>query len=310
MFRKSYILVVALMVASCLCAEQRTWTDSTGKHKKKGEFVKLDGQTVVLKSPKGKRVKIPLKKLSKADQKLIKQLVAKKSKSDDDTAAPKKKRSRDFSTPRKTRGGQAVNMVRAAPHRAKSMSNLKQIAFAMIQYESQNQRYPTVGMKLSTGKPGLSWRVAILPFLEQGNLYRQFRRNEPWDSPHNKKLISKMPKIFQSPGGTDEEGMTNYLAVASPDSIIVNGKRGTRNLSVRDGTSKTLLVVEADDTEAVPWTKPDDFEWTYENPSKGLGKIWLGGQFLGVMADGSVHRLNVADGNDALISMFTKSGSD
>ncbi len=74
---------------------------------------------------------------------------------------------------------------------------MKQFGLALHNYYDTNHCLPPAPLVDAKGKPLLSWRVAILPFLEQDNLYRQFKLDEPWDSEHNKKLISKMPKIYQ-----------------------------------------------------------------------------------------------------------------
>ena len=79
------------------------------------------------------------------------------------------------------------------------MNHLKQIGLAMHNYLDANGHFPTPFSVDKQKKPLLSWRVHLLPYLEQQNLYRQFRLDEPWDSEHNKKLIKLMPKIFQCP---------------------------------------------------------------------------------------------------------------
>src|SRR5207253_5726964 len=78
-------------------------------------------------------------------------------------------------------------------------NNLKQIAIAFHNYASAHRdHFPAAAIYSKDGKPLLSWRVALLPYLEQDNLYKQFKLDEPWDSEHNKKLIARMPKVFAS----------------------------------------------------------------------------------------------------------------
>src|SRR5207302_1956982 len=94
----------------------------------------------------------------------------------------------------------AVQKVRMAAGRTRSANNLKQMALATINYADAFGRAPAAAICDKNGKPLLSWRVAILPFIEQDNLYKQFHLDEPWDSDHNKKLLARMPNVYALPG--------------------------------------------------------------------------------------------------------------
>ena len=83
------------------------------------------------------------------------------------------------------------------------MNNEKQIALAMHNYHAANDHLPPAAIKDKAGKPLLSWRVAILPYLEQAALYNKFHLDEPWDSPHNKALIASMPAVYACPEPAD-----------------------------------------------------------------------------------------------------------
>jgi hypothetical protein len=159
-------------------------------------------------------------------------------------------------------------------------ANLRQILQALHQYESVNNELPPPGICDKTGQPLLSWRVAILPYLGARDLYDQFKLNEPWDSPHNKKLQGKMPKVYTLPGATTKDaGGTYYQAIVGlaagweyiGDADVPMGARGMR--SKVDGLANTALVIEA--PVAVPWTKPEDV--AYVKASKTLPKV--GGHF-------------------------------
>ena len=186
----------------------------------------------------------------------------------------------------------AVEKVRGAAGRMTSANNLKQIALAMHNYESTHGHFPTHAIYSKEGKPLLSWRVAILPFVEEDALYKQFKLDEPWDSPNNKKLLARMPKVYAPPEGrtTKEPYMTYYQVFTGP-SAFFGGPKGQRLSQIRDGSSNTLLTVEAG--EPVLWTKPED---VVVDPKKPLPK--LGGLFPELptfnvgFADGSVRALN------------------
>src|SRR5438477_2970944 len=93
----------------------------------------------------------------------------------------------------------AVQSAREAARRAQCVHNLKQIGLAMHNYRSANDAFPMPAITDKNGKPLLSWRVAILPFIEQGELYNKFHTDEPWDSPHNKALLKEMPPTYLCP---------------------------------------------------------------------------------------------------------------
>src|SRR5262245_66309297 len=91
----------------------------------------------------------------------------------------------------------AVQAAREAARRNQSINNMKQITLGMQNHFTAKQTFPAPG-----GAPGasqLSWRVHILPFIEEEALYKEFHLDEPWDSPHNKALIAKMPAVFRNP---------------------------------------------------------------------------------------------------------------
>ena len=89
-----------------------------------------------------------------------------------------------------------VGQARSNAGRTMSMNNLKQLALAWHIYADPHMGAFPDNIKSKDGKPLLSWRVAILPYTEQNELYQQFKLDEPWDSEHNKTLIAKMPAYF------------------------------------------------------------------------------------------------------------------
>ena len=142
------------------------------------------------------------------------------------------------------------------------------------------------------GKPLLSWRVLLLPYIDQDTLYKQFKLDEPWDGPNNKALLEKMPKTFQSPRVTVKKaGYTVYQGFAGPGALFEAGKALRFPAAITDGTSNTIFTVEA--TAAVPWTKPADLPFDPKADLPELGKPYNGMPLVG-MLDGSVRTLNTA----------------
>ena len=94
----------------------------------------------------------------------------------------------------------AVGAAREAARRAQCTNNLKMLGLAMHNYlAAHNNTFPSPALPGKDGKPALSWRVALLPYLDQQSLYDRFHLDEPWDSPHNKALIKEMPARLQMP---------------------------------------------------------------------------------------------------------------
>ncbi|MFZ5829910.1 MAG: DUF1559 domain-containing protein [Planctomycetota bacterium] len=201
----------------------------------------------------------------------------------------------------------AVQSARDAARTAQSMNNLKQIGLAMHNYADVHKHFPPAYSTDKEGKPLLSWRVLILPYVEGQGLYEQFHLDEPWDSEHNKKLIEKMPPCFRSPQSAAPQGKTTYATVRGEDTVFP-GKDGVKFSQIGDGTSSTVLTVEVADDKAMEWTKPDDFEYDPENPAKGLARR-RGGYLFG-FADGSVRRVSPEVGKDWLKAVFTKDGGE
>lgn len=173
--------------------------------------------------------------------------------------------------------------------RIESQNNLKMIALATHSFHDTHKRFPAVASSDAAGKPLLSWRVAILPYVEQENLYAQFDLTKPWDDPHNMKLIARMPKIYEVPGVKAKEGMTHYRALmgfATPLEPQKGPGHAGKNslLTLVDGTTNVILAVEA--KEPTIWTKPDDLPYEAEGPLPKFGVAPIG--FNVAMCDGRV----------------------
>jgi hypothetical protein len=137
---------------------------------------------------------------------------------------------------------------------ARAKNNLKMLMLAFHNYHDTNGE-AVAAIVDNAGKPLLSWRVALLPYVEQDNLYKQFKLNEPWDSEHNKKLIEPTPKIFQIDGVETKAGHTHYRTFVGAKAPWDVGRPVTF-ARITDGLSNTVLFVQA--KEPVIWTKPDE----------------------------------------------------
>jgi hypothetical protein len=203
----------------------------------------------------------------------------------------------------------AVFKVRQAAQRTQSVNNLKQLALAMHNYHDTHKSFPTAANYGKDGKALLSWRVHILPYVEAGALYQEFHLDEPWDSPHNKKLIARMPAVYRSPQQKNADlHKTAYLVVTGKDAIF-SGKKGSQIRDITDGTTNTIMIVEAADDQAVTWTKPADFSMDSKDPLKKLVRPGAQG-FNAAFADGAVRFISAAIELSTLRAMFTRSGGE
>ena len=202
----------------------------------------------------------------------------------------------------------AVQAAREAARRSQSTNNMKQIGLAMHNYHDTYKRFPARASFDDGGKPLLSWRVHILPFIEQQPLYEQFHLDEPWDSEHNKTLIPLMPQVYRNPSSGPDPSLATYV-VPTGEGTLFDGQEGTKIAEITDGTSGTIMALAVNPEAAVTWTRPDDWEYDADDPLAGLGKAHPGG-FIVLLADGSVRFISATVDPTMFRALLTKSGGD
>jgi hypothetical protein len=184
---------------------------------------------------------------------------------------------------------------------------LAQIGVALHSYHDTHGSFPTMA-----GKPTLSWRVALLPFVQQADLYRQFKLDQPWDSAENKKLLDKMPAIYLDPRfqKADDKPTVTYFQGFTGDGGVFGVEGGldvtVRNIGFILTVSSKFLLAEAG--EAVPWTKPDDLRHDLTTPLPPLGGPQRG-DFLALLVSGEVRRIPAATDAKTLRSMIECNGA-
>ena len=199
--------------------------------------------------------------------------------------------------------------VREAAARAQSSNNLKQIVLGMHNYLDANGSLPPGAVCDKTGKPLLSWRVLILPYIEGEALYKEFKLDEPWDSDHNKKLIAKMPKTYANPSSTTAKANeTHYRAFVGNGAAFDYLKGAKLPQDFQDGTSNTLLVVTAKDS--VPWSKPDELDFDPDKDMRELLGFFPNDGCVVALGDGSVRSLNKKISKITLHGAITRSGGE
>jgi Protein of unknown function (DUF1559) len=214
------------------------------------------------------------------------------------------------------KGGLGLSRANASAFR-NGQSNLMHIGRALHNYHDAMGTFPASIYGPDGKSLGLSWRVAILPYIEESALHNQFKMNEPWDSENNKKLLTKMPKVFAAPGGFLPAGYT-YLRSFTGPGTVMNPRpgaagaagafaRGLSLASITDGTSNTGVVAEGGDP--VIWTKPDEIVFVPKGPLPKLGGVFSDGVNV-LMGDGMVRFFPASTSPDLLRAIITADGGE
>ena len=149
-----------------------------------------------------------------------------------------------------------VRQVRGPARRTQCLNNLRQISLAMINYESANGHFLPAYIADENGKPMHSWRVLLLPYMEENALYEQYNMDEPWDGPNNSKLHDEIVPLFRCPSSDSAEHCSDYVLVTGKGTAFEADKT-TNYGDLADGSSNTILMVEIFDADD-HWMKPQD----------------------------------------------------
>ena len=193
-------------------------------------------------------------------------------------------------------------------------NNLRQILIALQNYHDVYKSFPPAYVTDANGKPMHSWRVLILPFLEQKPMYDLYRFDEPWDGPNNRQLASAGLKLYECPSdGTRGKGQTSYVAVVGPGTAWP-GAKSIDLAEIKDGTSNTILIVEVHNS-GISWMEPRDLDVSQMpmtiNPKTGLG-ISSGHPRCAqaARADGSVFVIDENTPPETIRAMLTIAGRE
>ena len=202
--------------------------------------------------------------------------------------------------------GGVLGKVREKAARTRCANSLKQLGIAFHTYADTNGTFPPAATYDKGGKALLSWRVAILPFIEEKKLYDEFKLDEAWDSDHNKKLLARMPTLFADPAKIAKANQTFYQVFVGKGAAF-EGQKGLKLTDFTDGTSNTILVAEGG--VDVPWTKPVDLDYQPGKKLPALGGIFPGG-FHALFADGSVRFFPKSIKTKSLEAYITRNGGE
>jgi hypothetical protein len=183
---------------------------------------------------------------------------------------------------------------------------LKKLAGAMDKYHQDKGTYPAPAMYDKDGRPLLSWRVALLPYLgdQEAALYKEFHLDEPWDSLHNKKLLKKLPQSFRSPNSYRSHKTTTL--VFTGEAAVFSGTKGPRKSDVGPGA---ILLAYADGHDAVWWTKPADFTYADGQPLPSLFNKYGYGQVHVLLGNGTYKVITRETDEKLIREMIRRTGT-
>ena len=202
--------------------------------------------------------------------------------------------------------------VRQAARETQSMNNVRQQVLAMHNYQSTHGTFPL------QNKSGLSWRVHLLPYMEEQDLYDRFNLDEPWDSPNNIQLLDEMPDCYVCPTVDLPLGYTVYQVPYTDMATNPTGKDvalfdtsgvGPTLVQISDGSSSTAMVLEVNPEVAEEWTKPADWEFDPADPTRDLGGVNPSTIIVG-FADGHTQRLPNSIDPETMKAIMTRAGGE
>jgi len=204
----------------------------------------------------------------------------------------------------------AVQGAREAARRSQCKNQLKQIGLALHNYHDTYGTFPPAYVADETGKPMHSWRVLLLPFIEQNPMYEAYDFDKPWNDVSNLAVTSRVPEVFRCPS-TPAQGRlntTHYVYITGPDTCF-DGDKGIQVKDITDGTSRTLLVVESHQS-SFAWSEPRDLDiTTLGQAATGPSSAHPGG-FQAVLADGSVRFITKSLAPEVFRALTTPRGND
>jgi hypothetical protein len=209
--------------------------------------------------------------------------------------------------------GPTMSKTRETGRKLSSKTHLKTIVLAMHNYHDVYQQLPRAYWLTPDGKRTLSWRVAILPFIEEEPLSERYRADEPWDSEANLLVGEEPISVYRNPGvEKGKPNHTSYMVITGPGTLFEEGKDISFD-DCSDGLAQTILAVEVKDS-GVNWLQPVDLDirnmiFKINGGGMGISSPWSGGAQV-VMADGSVKFLKNELLESTLRAMMTRAGGE
>ena len=207
-----------------------------------------------------------------------------------------------------------VNNAQEAARSVQCLCNLCTVKLALQNYHSQYGSFPPAYVADARGRRMHSWRILILPFMEEQGLYNLYRLDEPWDGPNNRRLLGMMPRFYACPNHRDpSSGLTSYVAITGPGTAFP-GAGTTKIADITDGTHDTIFLAEVC-TLDIPWTAPRDLDtasmsFRINDPARPSVSAKDRGGPAVIAVDGTYWRLKSSTDQQTLRAMTTIAGGE
>ena len=208
----------------------------------------------------------------------------------------------------------AINQARDAARRTQDANSLKNIVLALHMHESATRRLPSPNGWTEDGQnPPISWRVQLLPYLEEQALYQQYNQEEAWNSPSNRPLLDQMPRFYHSARDDADAASTSaaVVLITGPGTAFPTDREPLSLGEIKDGTSNTVICMQLPESD-IPWLEPRDVDIDhvlalFANPNGPIAK--QGGVNMG-LADGSVRYISADIDPQTLRALLTADGGE
>jgi len=207
----------------------------------------------------------------------------------------------------------AVQAARTAVQRMSDSNNLKQVGLAFHNYASSYQSFPPPAITDAGGRPLFSWRVSVLPYLENQAIFDSIQFDQPWDSPENATLQQVSIAAYSSARGASESipGAAHVFVISAPQDpqakthpLFVEGEAISFR-EIIDGTANTILAIQLA-KYSVPWASPSEL-----TPDQAYQLLQQEDQGANVaMADGSVRFLPKDIDRQTFDALVTRDGGE
>jgi len=205
----------------------------------------------------------------------------------------------------------AIRPAIVAGRRTQSLNQIRNICLALHSYQADYGVLPPAFVADKDGKPMHSWRVLILPYLDEESLYKEYDFSEPWDGPNNSRLLARMPPIYRCPSHPESSARTNtsYAGVFG-EHCVFRGADPVALDEITDGFGNTLIVGEV--KSSIPWLKPEDVDIKLHpaiGPVGGFGSYEVEGAAF-AFVDGRVLYISESTPQQTLDALYTRDGQD